>query len=131
MGYLLTFSTLRAVNAQRARRWHEGFPDAIDEPSDWTGADWSNAAAGEMGEAANVVKKLRRLETGIRQAEQGSEPDDAYRAMLLQKLAKEIGDTVIYLDLLATFYGLQMEDCVTGAFNGVSVREQFPERLPT
>ena len=126
MPNLLTFSQLRKVNAARARRWHGGFPAGNDG---WSGADWANATAGELGEACNVVKKLRRMDVGITQAEQGDQPDEAYRLMLLQKLAKEIGDTAIYLDLLATFYGLELSNCVLDAFNQVSQREGFPERL--
>lgn len=54
----LTFERVAEINRQRCKRWH----DPETEP--WTGADWSNAMCGEAGEAANVVKKLRRNETG-------------------------------------------------------------------
>jgi hypothetical protein len=30
------------------------------------GDDWSNAICGEAGEVANVVKRMRRIETGTR-----------------------------------------------------------------
>lgn len=140
----LTFEDVSMLNAERANRWHRGFPNSDDG---WTGADWSNAAAGEGGEmveavqalllssgatahlglAGNVVKKLRRIDISIQQAEQGQEEDKAYEATLLQKLATEIGDTFIYLDLLAQFYGLKMHDCVANTFNRVSDREGFPE----
>lgn len=53
----LTFEEVIETNRERCLRWHN--PDT--EP--WTGADWSNAMCGEAGEAANVVKKLRRNET--------------------------------------------------------------------
>lgn len=115
----LTFARLRVVNVERCARWHPGFPD----DGKWTGADWSNAAAGEMGEACNVVKKLRRQETGGRGA-----VDPEY-AVLLDKLADEIADTVTYLDLLAAFYGIDMAAAVIEKFNRVSVREGLPERL--
>ena|SRR5689334_13880222 len=122
----LTFREVSALNAKRAKRWHRGFPLCEDG---WTGADWSNAMCGEAGEVANVVKKLRRIETAIHQAEQGDNTDEAYSAMLTKKLATEIGDTFIYLDLLAQFYGLRMENCVTDTFNRVSKREGFPEKI--
>ena len=115
----LTFSRLRAVNVDRCARWHPGFPnDGL-----WNGADWSNAAAGEMGEACNVVKKLRRQETGGRGA---VDPD---YAVLLSKLGDEIADTIIYLDLLAVFYGIDVAAAVVRKFDAVSVREGLPERL--
>lgn len=115
----LTFAHLRAVNVGRAARWHPGFPD----DGKWNGADWSNAAAGEMGEACNVVKKLRRQETGGR-----GEVDPDY-AVLLSKLGDEIADTIIYLDLLAVFYGVDVAAAVVRKFDAVSVREGLPERL--
>lgn len=54
----LTFDTLREVNVTRCKKWHP--PGSIP----WTSADWSNALCGEAGELANVVKKIRRQETG-------------------------------------------------------------------
>jgi NTP pyrophosphatase (non-canonical NTP hydrolase) len=109
----------------------------------WTGADWSNAMQGESGELAevigalvlgnsiathtgligNLVKKLRRNETSIQQAEGPTEGE------LLENLATEIGDVFLYLDLLAQYYGLSMSDCVIETFNRVSQREGFPEIL--
>lgn len=115
----LTFEQLRTVNGQRVERWHPGFPH-----DDWTGADWSNAVCGEAGEMANVVKKLRRRELGMADAV------GIPVAELRRSLAIEIGDTLVYLDLLAQFYGLRLEDCTVMTFNRVSEREGFPERLP-
>lgn len=40
-----------------------------------------------------------------------------------------IGDTVVYLDLLAQRLGLRLEDCVRDTFNRISEREGFPERI--
>src|SRR5689334_586279 len=120
-----TFAEVSKVNRQRCERWHPNFPY-----DDWTGADWSNAMCGEAGETANVVKKLRRQEVGIAQAERlQSADDEAHREMLLGKLATEIGDTFLYLDLLAQHYGLAIEDCIVDTFDRVSIREGFPERL--
>lgn len=117
----LTFAALRDVNVERCARWHPGFPN----DGKWNGADWSNAAAGEMGEACNVVKKLRRQEVGGRGA---VDPD---YAVLLSKLGDEIADTIIYLDLLAAFYGIDTASAVAAKFNAVSKREGLPERIPT
>lgn len=114
----LTFHTVSNINRQRCERWHPGFP-----ADGWTGADWSNAMAGEAGETCNVVKKLRRIEFGLNQAAGDTKAD------LLTKLATEIGDTFMYLDLLAQFYGLDLAECVTDTFNRVSIREGFPERI--
>jgi NTP pyrophosphatase (non-canonical NTP hydrolase) len=112
----LTFPALAAVNIQRCRRWHD--------PDGWNPQMWGLAAAGEMGECCNALKKLWRHDNGIQQ--NAESPD---REKLLQAVATEIGDTVVYLDLLAQRLGLRLEDCVRDTFNRISVRENFPERL--
>lgn len=117
----LTFLGVSEINRIRAQRWHKGFPEG---ESDWTGADWSNAMCGEAGETANVVKKIRRIDTGIQQVENPKRDE-----LIINKLAKEIGDVYIYLDLLAQYYGLSIESCVTFAFNQTSEKEGFPERI--
>lgn len=114
----LTFDALRVASSSRRARWHG--PDT--EP--WTGADWSNAMCGEAGEAANIVKKLRRLETGI-----GAD-HDGVRASLIEALGHELADTIAYVELLAQHYGIDLPDAVAAKFNLVSEREGFPERLP-
>ena len=120
----LTFREVSTVNRARAKRWHGSFPDPADP---WTGADWSNAMQGEAGEAGNVVKKLRRLELGFwgnRKIEDGRE--DA----LLAKLAGELADTFIYLDLLSSYYGIDLAAAIARKFNEISDEAGFPERLP-
>lgn len=110
---------LRAANVARLARWH----GADTEP--WNGADWSNAMCGEAGETANIVKKLRRLETGTANFMNGNT-----HAELIRKLRDEIADTVTYLDLLAWYYKIDdLAECVAGKFNAVSAREGFPDRL--
>lgn len=116
----LTFDQVRVINVARARRWHNGFPDG-DDP--WTGADWSNAMMGEAGEAANVVKKLRRGETGLNGA---VDPD---RQKLIEWLGHELADTILYAILLAEFYGVDLPRSIVEKFDAISVREGFPERL--
>lgn len=117
----LTFSHVSEVNRSRASRWHPGFPER--DASGWTGADWSNAMCGEAGETANVVKKLRRAEAGLRGVLDGSADE------LLAKLADEIADVYLYLDLLATYYGVDIPAAVVSKFNRVSELQGFPERL--
>ena len=118
----LTFDHVSEVNQSRCERWHPGFP--APDASGWTGADWSNAMCGEAGEAANVVKKLRRAEVGMRGVLDG-EPSD-----LLAQLADEIADVYLHLDLLATYYGVDIPSAVVSKFNRVSELQGFPERLP-
>lgn len=105
----------------------------------WTLADWSNAMCGEAGEAANVVKKLRRIESGLWESQRytgdGSGSmlvtlgvTDAGRE-LLTMLGDELADLVLYADLLAQKAGLNLGDCVRAKFNRVSEAQGFPERL--
>lgn len=54
----LTFDRVLEVSRTRTVRWHS------DQTIPWTGADWATAFGGEVGEALNVVKKLRRIECG-------------------------------------------------------------------
>ncbi len=114
----LTLRRVIEVNAERCKRWHH----ADTEP--WTGADWSNAMCGEAGEAANVVKKLRRGETNTAQ------PSDPPRHVLQDALAYEIADTILYALLLAEHYDIDVEFGLIEKFNIVSERNGFPERLP-
>lgn len=116
----LTFRQVSDLNAARAARWHPGFP----ADNEWTGADWSNAMCGEAGEAANVVKKLRRCESG-----HDGLNDPSY-AELVGMLADEVADVYLYLDLLATKYGIDVTSAIVRKFNIVSERQGFPERLP-
>jgi len=114
LGCGLTFGQLTQVNLARAAHWHKG---GIEE---WSVADWAVAAAGEMGEVCDAVKKLRRIESGL-ESQNPSQPKD--RADAIKKIAQEIGDTVVYLDLLAARLGLRLDECVADTFNRVSRRE--------
>ncbi len=116
----LTLKDVSKVNRARAERWHPGFPG----DADWSISDWSNAMAGEAGEACNIVKKIRRYECGLRGKLDPSEAD------LRLMLADEIADVYLYLDLLATKAGVDIEAAVISKFNRVSERQDFPERLP-
>ena len=111
---------LRQQNVARARRWHNdyGQPDA-----DWTAADWSNAVCGEAGEMANVVKKLRRIDTNTVGA------NDPGPNELVHMLADEIADVIIYADLLADFFQIDLWRAIVTKFNAISLREGMPERL--
>lgn len=129
---LLTFARFSQVNRERCQLWHSGFP-AQDETG-WSGADWSNASMGEIGELlealgrivqlGNTVKKLRRQETTP-----GAGAVDPEYEVLRQRLGKEIADAWIYLDLLAQFYNLVAEVIIADKFNEISERESLPQRL--
>lgn len=113
----LSFNDLRVANVIRLPQ----FKNAKGEPaheqadgSDWTPADWMTALTGELGEAANVMKKLKR-------GDFGPKGQDEYKRGLLL-LAKEFADVMTYLDLLAYQYRFDLGKCVTLKFNEVSTR---------
>ena len=114
----LSFNELRAANLERCAKWH---PKA--GVNEWSLSDWMTATCGELGEAADVIKKLNRYRDGITGNTKSEEG-------LKVQLAHEIADTMIYLDLLAARAGIDLGEAVIEKFNIVSVRVGFPDRLP-
>lgn len=107
----LTFEKVSKYNLERCNIWHN--------INDWTLADWLTATCGELGELANVVKKMKRYEQNI-QSNNNILPAD-----FALKLSEEIGGTFLYLDLFTQRAGLQLIDVIPYEFNRVSTREKF------
>ena len=105
----LSFVSFRRVNLERAKC----FPSACQG---WILAQWSNACLGELGEAANIIKKLDRGDFTL---------DD-----VRQDLADELSDAFTYLDHLAFHAGIDLGEAVAHKFNVVSARRGLPHRLP-
>lgn len=116
----LTFNQMSKMNRLRRDNWHE----SMDESTNWSIVDWSNAAAGEMGECCNAVKKYRRVMLGTK-----ASYNPTSREQAIQKIAEEIGGTIIYLDLLADCIGMTLEEVIKYEFNRVSEREGLPQKL--
>jgi len=89
----------------------EGFNHAIGH---WSLSDWTTATAGELGEAANIVKKLNRIRDGVTKA---NAEHESYE-YLHEALAKELADVFIYLDLWAQAADIDLS---------VAVEEKFQE----
>lgn len=81
--------------------------------SDWSLSDWMTATFGELGEAANVAKKLNRVRDDI---PGNTETTKELRAML----ADELADTFIYLDLLCQSQGINLQEAVQSKFDRTS-----------
>ncbi len=96
-----------------------GFNHALDI---WSASDWLTAVTGELGEAANVVKKLNRIRDGI-----PGNTETEYE--LREKLQKEIADTFIYLDLFAQSQGFNLLTAAIRVFNEKSEKIGYPHRL--
>jgi NTP pyrophosphatase (non-canonical NTP hydrolase) len=103
---------LDAFSAENRARCESptGFNHAL---SSWSLSDWMTATLGELGEAANVAKKLNRVRDGIRG---NSETEGELR----QKLGSEIADAFIYLDLMAQSQGLRLSEIVRRTFDAKS-----------
>lgn len=90
--------------------------------SSWTTSDWMTATLGELGEAANVVKKLNRIRDGI--------PGNKESAgELRDQLRLELADAFIYLDLMAQSCGFDLEGAVRDAFNARSEKIGYPVKI--
>lgn len=114
----LSFADLARANRQRCEA-----PDGFKHPlSSWSLSDWMVAACGELGEAANIVKKLNRCRDGVPGNTQSE-------AELRDALADEIADTIVYLDLLAQALGIDLGTAVVCKFNRTSAKLGMPYRI--
>ena len=111
----LTFNQLRAANRARLPLFknRRGGPAHADpDGADWALSTWCNAVLGELGEAANIIKKIERGDMTLAEAR----PD----------LADELADVVTYVDLLAFRIGVSLGAHVASKFNRVSTRVGTP-----
>lgn len=105
----MTFDGFSMVNRMRCES-PEGFNHALGS---WSLSDWMTATVGELGEAANIAKKLNRVRDGI----PGNKETEAE---LRAALREEIADVFIYLDLLAQSQGFSLAAAVREKFNKTS-----------
>lgn len=107
----LSFKALRVANTARLPEFknRKGQPaHQAPDGSDWTLGEWMNAVAGELGEAANIIKKVRRGDMTL---------DEARGA-----LAEELADVITYLDITAMQAGIDLGQATIDKFNKVSER---------
>ena len=122
MKMTLSLAELSTTNLARCARWHKG------GITDWSPERWLTATTGELGEAANALKKLFRVEDGIANInEPGRHLDDRTKA--IAAIGEELADTLIYLELLAQSLGIDLAAEVIEKFNKTSGKYGFPERL--
>ena len=96
-----------------------GFNHSLES---WSLSDWFTATMGELGEAANIAKKLKRVRDGVPGNEDSPE-------ILRQKLASELADTFIYLDLLAQAAGVDLVTAIESTFDAKSEKIGYPVRI--
>ncbi len=96
----MNLDDLRKANLERLPLLHS-------KTQKWTEMEWACAAAGEMGELCNAVKKARRD-----------------RASNEEEIGEEIADVIIYLDIIASFRGLKLVDLIRYKFNKTSLKHK-------
>jgi NTP pyrophosphatase (non-canonical NTP hydrolase) len=107
----LTFNTLRGANKARLPQFknRKGEPAHSEaDGSDWKLSAWCNAVTGELGELANLIKKIERGDMTLDEAR--------------QDVADELADVVTYLDILAFRCGVDLGAATMSKFNRVSER---------
>lgn len=115
----MTFDEFSRINLLRCES-----PSGFSHPlGSWSTSDWFLAVLGELGEAANVAKKLNRVRDGIRGNNENPEE-------LRDKLRRELGDAFVYLDLLAQSVGVNLGDAAVEVFNRKSEEIGSPSRMP-
>jgi NTP pyrophosphatase (non-canonical NTP hydrolase) len=114
----MTFEQFSDANVRRSES-KEGFGHSLDS---WSTSDWFLAIVGELGEAANVAKKLSRVRDGIKGNKETPE-------VLYAKLRSEIADAFIYLDLTAQSLGFDLGEAVRETFNAKSIEIGYGEML--
>ena len=114
----LNFKALREANLARLPQFKnaKGEP-AHSEPdgSDWCLAQWANAVTGELGEAANLIKKIERGDMTLDEAR--------------ENLGRELADIQTYLDILAYQAGVDLGDATVSKWNEISERVGSTIRL--
>ncbi len=111
----LTFRTLRDGNLKRLPMFKDAKGRTChdkDDGSDWSPAQWLQAVVGELGEYANLRKKVERGDLTIDEAR--------------PQLADELADVVIYLDILASQLGVDLGPAVIEKWNRTSERVGAP-----
>ncbi len=109
MEYNLDLAKLRWANQMRLPHFKDANGKICHsemDGSDWSLTDWMTAVAGETGELANVVKKVRRGDFTI---------DEAHTM-----LADEAADIVIYLDIFCANAGINLSEAIVNKFNKTS-----------
>lgn len=117
----LTFNALRQANLKRLPLFKnaQGEP-AHSEPdgSDWSPSQWLQAVVGELGELANLMKKVDRGDFSEDQMEE-----------ITKEIGYEIADVQIYLDILAFRLGINLGRITEEKFNVTSKKVNVGVRL--
>ena len=112
---MLTFNELREKNLARISAFRNNKGELVLDHESWSLCDWCTATAGELGEAANLIKKIRRGDFSL----------DEIRPAL----ADELADVVIYLDILANCAGIDLGKATRNKWNKTAEKIGYEGRL--
>lgn len=109
---VLSFEQLRVANIERSYQFKNSkgelvHPDGFKSGT-WTIGDWMNAVTGELGEACNFIKKVRRGDMTMDEAR--------------SSIQKEFADVITYLDIAAYICDIDLGEAVRSKFNEISDR---------
>jgi len=117
----LTFRTLRNGNLKRLPLFKDRHgnlshpPEKCSKPGDnWDASDWVMATVGELGELANVLKKVLRGDFDPKSPE------------VRKMIADELADVAVYLDLLAFNVDVDLGEAVMSKWNETSRKLGIP-----
>lgn len=110
MSTSLNFSDLRVANVRRG--------EEIFHPlRNWSPTEWACAVANKCGKACGTVESLRLIDNGT-----NTEKDPSIVTATIKDIADELADTVIYIDLLAARFEIDLGSAVERKFNMASDR---------
>lgn len=118
----MDIKTLQQMSKSRADRWHKG------DMNGWNPLEWAGAMAGEAGEACNWAKKWKRLDDDIASINDVGR-HSRVQAEILENVAGEAADTILYGICLLSRCGIDAEECIRRIFNKKSEEYGFPEKI--
>ncbi len=89
----------------------------------WSLGDWMVAACGELGEAANVVKKLKRASDGL----PGNKKTEAE---LREQLGEELGDAAVILDIVVQRAGFDLATLLDRKYKAMCRELNYEDATP-
>lgn len=120
----LSFETFQIANRTRSKRFFE--PASVDS---WSPADTVVGMIGELGEACNVMKKLKRAQLGMVNKNKEGRQVDALTDEVRHKLMEEFAGAMLYFDQLAEHFGIDWQEAIEYTYNSKSEELGFPERI--
>lgn len=114
----LDLQTLHEANMARLPLFRNGRGELAHsqaDGSDWSPLEWAGAVVGELGELANLLKKVKRGDVTMEAAHQA--------------IADELADVQTYLSILAAQCKVNLGHATISKFNRVSQRVGAPVRI--